>query len=94
MSGLIRPLAEVLTTLPATTDPDGPTAGPPFELYGVLKLPAHPRARFIILSERFAAAAAETQRLWQTGGPSVARLEFLHRNCVLVRETLVAAQAS
>ena len=94
MSGLIRPLAEVLTTLPATTDPQGPTAGPPFELYGVLKLPAHPRARFIILSERFAAAASETHRLWKTGGPSVARLEFLHRNCVLVRETLVAAQAS
>ena len=69
MSGLLRPLAEMLTVLPATSDPNGPTGGAPFELYGTLKIPPNPGVRFAILSERFTAAAGEARRLLRLGNP-------------------------
>jgi len=90
MSGLVRPLAEMLTELPATADPNGPTAGPPFELYGVLKIPANPRARFAIISERFAAAGGEARQLMKLQEPGLARLAFLARNFDLAADTLAA----
>ncbi len=90
MSGLLRPMAEMLTELPATSDPNGPTAGPPFELYGVLKIPAYPRARFAVIAERFAAASGETKNLMKLNEPKLARLAFLARNFELAIETLAA----
>ena len=45
-----------------TIDAAGKTAGPPFEIYGTLKLPSNPPARFAIISERFSLAAKEARR--------------------------------
>lgn len=89
MSGLVRPLAEMLTELPATADPAGPTAGPPFELYGVLKIPANPRARFAIAAERFTAGGAEARKILKNE-PQLTRLAFLARNFDLAAATLAA----
>lgn len=89
MSGIVRPLAEMLTELPATDDPAGPTAGPPFELYGVLKIPAYPKARFAIISERYTAGGAEARKLLQNE-PRLARLGHLARNFDLAAATLAA----
>jgi hypothetical protein len=93
MSGVIRPLAEVLTELPATADPNGPTAGPPFELYGILKLPAHPDARLALIAERFSIAGTESRRLFQPAHPVLKRLGFLARNFDLIASTLSAARS-
>lgn len=92
MSGVIRPLAEVLTELPATVDPRGPTAGPPFELYGILKLPANPDARLAVIAERFSIAARETLRLFALNDPALKRLGFLARNFDLIASTLTAVR--
>jgi hypothetical protein len=92
MSGVVRPLAEVLTELPATSDPNGPTAGAPFELYGILKLPANPDARLAMIAERFSIAATETRRLAQPAHPTLKRLAFLARNLDLIVSTLTTAR--
>jgi hypothetical protein len=53
MSAIIRPIAEMLTELPAKPDPTLGNAGPGFELYGNLNLAPSLAARWIILKERF-----------------------------------------
>jgi hypothetical protein len=87
MSGVIRPLAEVLTTLPATSDPSGPRAGPSFELYGELRLPSYPRARWTVLLERIQAESDECRRL-AAADRQLARLSFVARSMDLWRQTL------
>jgi hypothetical protein len=47
----IRPLAEIITELPAGKDPKGHLAGPTFELHGGLQLSSQPEARWSILTE-------------------------------------------
>jgi len=51
MSGVIRPVGEVLTLLPLDTK-DGPTAGPCFELYGDIAVSPHTENAWTIIIER------------------------------------------
>ena len=60
MTMAIRPIAEILTTMPATNDPNDGNAGPPFELYGDLQLSTQESNRWIILNERFESIITET----------------------------------
>lgn len=92
MSGIVRPLAELLTQLPASKTATT-VAGPPFELYGDLRLPAYPTARWTILLERLQAEEREAARLTASGELSVSRLTFLTRNLRLLRETLSSVGA-
>jgi hypothetical protein len=48
----VRPLAEILTMLPAGKDPKGPVAGPTFELHDGLQLSTQAEGRWTILLER------------------------------------------
>ena len=63
MSAIIRPLAEVATTLPATDDPTKGNAGPSFEIYADLRLATTPANRWAILLERFSEEVTECNRL-------------------------------
>jgi hypothetical protein len=63
MSAIIRPLAEVLTSLPATDDPTKGNAGPSFEIYADLRLATNPPNRWAILLERLNEESAECERL-------------------------------
>ena len=63
MSTAIRPLAEVLTELPAFAGDPGPTAGPTFELYDEVTVSPFLPARWTILLERLAAVAGEARSL-------------------------------
>jgi hypothetical protein len=64
MSTAIRPLAEILTELPAFAgDSGGPTAGPSFELYDEVTVSPFLTARWTILLERLAAVAAEARSI-------------------------------
>ena len=90
MSGIVRPLAEVLTTLPATADASGPHAAAPFEIYGDLRLPAYPRARWTLLIERTTLEAAECLKL-ATLDERLTRLTFIGRNLELLQSTITAA---
>ena len=78
MSAIVRPLAEVLTTLPATQDEHGPRAGAPFEIYGDLGLPAYGPGRLAIIAERIEIEAAECKRLGELHA-GLSRLRFLAR---------------
>jgi hypothetical protein len=82
MSVAVRPLAEVLTELPA--EPGGQaTAGAPFEIYDVESVSPFPSARWTILLERLQAVIDDARSL---GGdiPRVAAVgdtvRFLRRN--------------
>jgi hypothetical protein len=87
MSGVIRPLAEVLTGLPAGPGFPGQHAGPSFELYTDLRLPANRANAWTIFAERLAAEAAALGALGgEAGAP--ARLAFLHENLQLVAASI------
>jgi len=83
MSGIIRPIAEVLTELPAGEGIDG-TAGPGFELYGELQVPSHLPSRWVVLRERTRVAAAECRRLAQVEDGPLKRLGFIATNLDLL----------
>src|SRR5690606_12759868 len=53
MSGLIRPIAEILTELPISNDANDGFAGPSFEIYSDLRLSPFVENRWTILKERF-----------------------------------------
>jgi rubrerythrin len=79
MSGVVRPLGEILTQLPARGDLPGKTAGPGFEFYTDLRVPGDRRNSWMIIHERFAHEAEGCKRLAdKTGAPQ--RLAFLHEN--------------
>jgi hypothetical protein len=90
MSAIIRPLAEVLTTLPAASNPDGIHAGPPFQIYGDLRLPSYLRARWTLLIERTAAEAAECARLASMDA-RLGRLAFIGRNLEFLNANITTA---
>jgi len=74
MSGIVRPLAEELTQLPVPGTQL--CAGAPFEIYGDVRLPADPRARWQIVAERFEVERDEARRLarWE---PALTRCRFV-----------------
>jgi len=84
MSGVLRPLAEVLTELPVTQGADE-TAGPPFEIYSELQVPSHLPSRWVVLEERIEAAARECQLLAAESDPALQRLGFLATNVELLQ---------
>jgi len=79
MSGVVRPLGEVLTELPAGPSYPGRTAGPPFELFTDLRLPANRVNAWALFHERLAQAAAECESL-ATEPEAPDRLAFLAEN--------------
>ena len=87
MSTGIRPIAEVLTDLPAFTEGGDGRAGPPFELYDAISVSPFLTARWTILLERLQACAtaalglgAEVPRLGRVGET----LGFIRRNLAAV----------
>jgi hypothetical protein len=85
MSGVVRPLAEVLTELPAG-EGSGGTAGPPFELYSDVRLATQVDNRWPIVLERLDATAAALAEL----GGTVPRLGFLAQNLRWIGDNLRA----
>ena len=87
MSTGIRPIAEVLSDLPAFTEAGDGRAGPPFELYDAISVSPFLTARWTILLERVQACAtaalglgAEVPRLGRVGET----LGFIRRNLAAV----------
>ena len=79
MSGVVRPLGEVLTQMPASPDRPGMTAGPGFEFYTDLRIPTDRKNSWTIFHERLAHEAQECARLaLKDGAPR--RLAYLHEN--------------
>jgi ferritin-like protein len=91
MSGVFRPLAEILTELPVADDPARGTAGPPFELYSDVRLAPRLENRFTILLERLDGIAARAEQLAADGAP--ARLAFLGESVRWIRASIAAASA-
>jgi hypothetical protein len=83
MSGVIRPVAEVLTALPIE-DGGEEHAGPGFELYAELGVPSHMESRWIVLLERLQLAATECRRIADLGPDPLLRLRFIARNLELL----------
>jgi Ferritin-like len=63
MTMAIRPLAEILTEIPAMNDPTGGTAGPSFELYSPVELPTQKQNCWILLNERYESVILDTIKL-------------------------------
>lgn len=87
MSGVIRPLAEVLTELPVTEGIDE-RAGPGFEIYSELQVPSQLSSRWTVLLERLQVAATECGRLAALGPEPLRRLGFLATNLELLAANL------
>jgi hypothetical protein len=77
MSGILRPVAEVLVSLPATNY-DGAHAGPPFEIYGVA-LPARAGDRWVLQLEQIQHLVRVCDALANTD-KACARLKFIAVN--------------
>lgn len=94
----VRPLAEVLTTLPVGADAEfaGSTAGAPFEILRYPSIPNYVPNRWVLLDESLRAAAAEARALSDDATPAVVadRLRFLAENLRIMsaRVLRVAAQ--
>ncbi len=65
MSTAIRPLAEVLTGLPAFESGDAYRAAAPFELYDEVSISPYQSARWTLLLERLNAGRAEARDVGQ-----------------------------
>jgi hypothetical protein len=90
MSTAIRPIAEILTELPAHTADDPQRAGPTFELYRDPTLSPFPKARWEILLDRLDTVWMEACRL----ADDVPRLGAIGQTVSYIRRNLgqVAAQ--
>lgn len=88
MSTTIRPIAEVLTSLPATAG-GAENAGPTFELYLPVLLPPEPKNRWLMLFELFDDVIFASRRL---GGesPDMARLARVADTLSIMKRTLQA----
>jgi hypothetical protein len=87
MSGIIRPLAEVLTELPVGSRGGSGTAGPPFELYSDVRLATQLDNRWTILLERLDAAAEFADDL----AGETPRVGFIAQNMAWLRLNVGAA---
>ena len=63
MSAVIRPVAEVLTEMPANEGGDRGTAGPGFEIYSGLRLAPDRSNRWTVLQERFVQEIGDARAL-------------------------------
>lgn len=89
MTQVLRPLAEVLMTMPATTRHPELRAGPTFEVYRDLQTLPHRDSAWTIFQERLRDISDECGRLAGTSGPSK-RLHLLHRNLARIAGRLEA----
>lgn len=81
MSGVIRPIGELLVRMPIADALPGQTAGPGFEFYTDLRIPRQTALGWNTLRERLRHEAAECDRLSSKPG-APPRLVFLHENLV------------
>lgn len=79
MSGVLRPLGEILTERPAHPKPGSVNAGPSFELYADLRLPSSPSRAWMLFSERLDEAAAACGSLATKEG-AAPRLGIIHEH--------------
>lgn len=79
MSGVIRPLGEVLTELPAGPEHPGRMAGPSFELYGSVRAPVDSSRAWLLFHERLSDQAEVCDALSRESG-APPRLGFLATN--------------
>ena len=82
MTAVIRPLCEILTQLPAGTDP-AVRAGPAFTLPGRLAFLPHRQAAWSLIAQHLDGMAADAKRLSTDSsypGPLRSRLEFAYQN--------------
>jgi hypothetical protein len=89
MTMAIRPLAEVLTAMPARDPDDGTTAGPSFDTRGAVALLPHRRAAWTVLEESLrglATQAAATAR--RDGVP--ARVGYIATSLNMIAERFAA----
>ncbi|HET6694030.1 MAG TPA: ferritin-like domain-containing protein [Pedococcus sp.] len=92
MTMVIRPLAEVLTSLPAHDPDDGGRGGPPFAVDGSVGFLPHREAAWSVLSQELtdlAARAREVSRMPH----APARLAFIARTIELVGQRFTAQVA-
>ncbi len=90
MSMAIRPIAEILTTLPIADSPRE-TAGPTFEITMDVRLSTQIGNRWTILRERFTSAAALAKSLSRVKEHDVRRLGFVAENIGLIGANLAQA---
>jgi hypothetical protein len=91
MSGVLRPIGEVLVQLPAHGYRDQ-HAGPPFEIYGAVRLPARRNDRWILLLERVTQIASVCRAL-QHEHEACKRLGYVAENLDYLFANLDRARA-
>lgn len=75
----LRPLAEVLTALPAGPEYPGRTAGPSFEFYRSIQYLPHKRSAWIVMHEKLREMTARVASL-AAARPDLTRLAFIRDN--------------
>jgi hypothetical protein len=75
----LRPLAEVLMTLPAGDAYEGKTAGPSFEFYRSIQYLPHKHSAWIVLHEKLLEMHTRLARLAEAR-PEITRLAFIRDN--------------
>jgi hypothetical protein len=89
MTMAIRPLAEVLTAMPAHHPDDGTTAGPSFDTQGPVALLPHRHAAWVVLEESLRALASRAAATAaQPGMP--ARLGYIATSLDLIAQRFAA----
>jgi hypothetical protein len=86
MTGLLRPIGEVITTMPLTGDATK-TAGPTFEVIGPIAAPPLSPARWILAGERMEIATADLEAIVRDA-PQLTRLASLPVSAKALRQTL------
>jgi hypothetical protein len=87
MTSVLRPIAEILTEMPATTTANNSrngNAGPTFELYGSLQISTQQNSRWIIVKEGLDAVANEARILSSLNQ----RLNFVSENLLLIKQNI------
>jgi hypothetical protein len=84
MTMAINTIVEILTTMPATNEPNDGNAGPPFELYEDLQLSTQESNRWIILTERFESIITETIDLSDINK----RFSFIAENTSMIQNNI------
>lgn len=87
MSGVVRPLGELLTEMPVGEYAPGWTAGPGFELYTDPRLPIRATSCWTIFHERLVQETDECRRLSRAPG-APPRLAFLQTNLELLARSV------
>ena len=93
MSGVIRPLGEVLTLLPMGESQPGLNAGPGFEIYGDIQVSPHTENAWLVITERLHREGSQCLDLSQAQGPRM-RLRLCGENLLRLAATLEQVAAA